>query len=48
MDEIDKIKRDVIRLTFEKIPRLDLVIKAIKEDRCLLDGRIFDEATGTC
>ena len=48
MDEIDKIKRDVIRLTFEKIPRLDLVIKAIKEDECLLDGQIHDEYSFLC
>ena len=48
MDEVDKIKRDVIRLTFEKIPRLDLVIKAIKEDRCLLNGHIFEEVSGAC
>ena len=47
-EKIEKIKREVIRLTFEKIPRLDLVIKAIKEESCLLDGQIHDERSFLC
>lgn len=41
-----KLARALVKYGFKQIPRLDLVLQAIREDNCLLDGSIYDGECG--